>query len=256
MITMGDKMKIIDKSKFSDYNDVAARFGCGPVFPLSVTQGYQPGKLILLESCLLIRHYCEFGYLSAVPSQEDGERIFELMKDAAKNGGKLILFAENEAVTKAFSQFGVCVEDRIFYEFAQEKANVTQLPDGFELTEINTQLLEKISGRIVPAFAWDSSESFLAKGKGFCVVHNEMPAAWAFSSAVCDSMIDIGIETCEGFKGKGLATAVAGKMAEYVLSIGKKPTWACHGGNAASQKTAERTGFKKVSQCKTIRYGA
>lgn len=249
-------MEIIDKSKFSDYNEIAAGFRCGPVFPLSVTQGYQPGELILLESCLLIRHYCGFGYLSAVPSQEDSERIFELMKDAAKNGGKLILFAENEAVTKAFSQFDVCVEDRFFYEFAQEKANVTQLPDGFELTEINAQLLEKISGRIVPAFAWDSSESFLAKGRGFCVVHNEMPVVWAFSSAVCDSVIDIGIETCEGFRGKGLATAVAGKMVEYVLGVGKMPTWACHGGNIASQKTAERTGFKKVSQCKTIRYGA
>lgn len=256
MITMGDKMIIIDKSKFSDYNDVAARFRCGPVFPLSVTQGYQQGELIELESCLLIRHYCGFGYLSAVPTQQDGERIFELMKNANENGKRLLIFAENKRMTDSFSQFDVCVEDRFFYEFAQEKANVTQLPDGFELTEINAQLIEKISGRIVPAFAWDSSESFLAKGKGFCVVHNEMPVAWAFSSAVCDSVIDIGIETCEGFRGKGLATAVAGKMVEYVLGVGKMPTWACHGGNAASQKTAERTGFKKVSQCKTIRYGA
>lgn len=249
-------MKKIDKSKFSDYNGVAARFGCGPVFPLSVTQGYQPGKLILLESCLLIRHYCGFGYLSAVPTQQDSERIFELMKNANENGKRLLIFAENKSMTDSFSQFDVCVEDRIFYEFAQEKANVTQLPDGFELTEINAQLLEKISGRIVPAFAWDSSESFLAKGRGFCVVHNEMPVAWAFSSAVSDLEIDIGIETLEDFRGKGLASAVAGKMAEYVLSIGKKPTWACHSGNIASQKTAERTGFKKVSQCKTIRYGA
>lgn len=248
-------MKIIDKSKFSDYNDVAARFGCGAVFPLSVTQGYQQGELIELESCLLIWHYCGFGYLSAVPSQEDGERIFELMKNANENGKRLLIFAENKSMTDSFSQFAVCVEDRFFYEFAQEKANVPQLPDGFELTEINAQLLEKISGRVIPASSWDSSESFLAKGKGFCVVHNETPAAWAFSSAVSDLEIDIGIETLENFRGKGLASVVAGKMAEYVLSIGKKPTWACHGGNIASQKTAERTGFKKVSQCKTIRYG-
>ena len=256
MITMGDKMKIIDKSKFSNYNDVAARFGCGAVFPLSVTQGYQQGELIELESCLLIRHYCGFGYLSAVPSQEDGERIFELMKNANENGKRLLIFAENKSMTDSFSQFDVCVEDRFFYEFAQEKANVPQLPDGFELTEINAQLLEKISGRVIPASSWDSSESFLAKGKGFCAVQGETPAAWAFSSAVSDLEIDIGIETLEDFRGKGLASVVAGKMAEYVLSIGKKPTWACHGGNIASQKTAERTGFKKVSQCKTIRYGA
>jgi RimJ/RimL family protein N-acetyltransferase len=42
-------------------------------------------------------------------------------------------------------------------------------------------------------------------------------------------------------------------MAAYVLSIGKKPVWACHSGNIASQKTAERAGFVKVRECRTVR---
>ena len=117
---------------------------------------------------------------------------------------------------------------------------------------IDASILPRLDGRIKPSFSWDSDEQFLKNGAGFCAMQGETPAAWAFSAAVSDTQIDIGVETLESYRGKGLAAAVAGKMAEYVLSIGKKPVWACHSENIASRNTAEKIGFDKVGECSTI----
>ena len=113
---------------------------------------------------------------------------------------------------------------------------------------IDEELLSRIEGRIVPLSFWNSSEEFLTKGKGYCLTKNDEVAAVAFSAAVSSRQIDIGIETKESHRRKGLAVIVAKKMAEYVLSIGKEPVWDCDAANAGSRATAERAGFEVVLQ--------
>ena len=83
-------------------------------------------------------------------------------------------------------------------------------------------------------------------------MHGDTPAAWAFSAAVSDDEIDIGVETLERFRGKGLAAAAASEMIRFSLAAGKKPVWACHAGNIASRKTAEKIGLVKTGECLTI----
>ena len=73
-------------------------------------------------------------------------------------------------------------------------------------------------------------------------------AAVSFSAAVSSRQIDIGIETKEAHRRKGLAVIVAKKMTEYVLSIGKEPVWDCDAANVGSRATAERVGFEVASQ--------
>ncbi len=114
--------------------------------------------------------------------------------------------------------------------------------------EIDEELLSRIEGRVVPLNFWSSSEEFLTKGKGYCLTKNDEVAAVAFSAAVSSRQIDIGIETKESHRRKGLAVIVAKKMAEYVLSIGKEPVWDCDAANAGSRATAERAGFEVVLQ--------
>jgi len=96
------------------------------------------------------------------------------------------------------------------------------------------------------------SRGFLERGKGFCAVRGGDIAAWAFSAAVSDRQIDIGVETRPDHRRLGLAAA-AEKMAQYALEQGKAPVWACRCGNLASGKLAEKLGFFKISECSVLK---
>jgi len=238
---------------FWDRKEQAEMITCGAVYPESILQGYQKGEQISLSACRIVRHSCGFAFIFGIPTARDLEQIIFLMHTAGKKGERFVLFCENERLGRYFEMnSGIKVEKRYFFELAQDKSGDIILPENFVIKPIDADILPRLDGRIKPSFSWESDESFLQKGKGFCAMYGDTPAAWAFSAAVSDREIDIGVETLEGFRGKGLAAAVAGKMAEYVLSIGKKPVWACHSENIASRKTAEKIGFEKVGECSTI----
>jgi len=238
---------------FWDSKEQAEMITCGAVYPESVMQGYQQGVQISLSGCRIVRHNCGFAFIFGIPTARDLEQIIFLMHTAGEKGERFVLFCENERLGRYFEMnSGVKVEKRYFFELAQQSPNVTALPQDFVIKPIDSSILPRLDGRIKPSFSWESGESFLQKGVGLCAMYGDTPAAWAFSAAVSDREIDIGVETLEGFRGKGLAAAVAGKMAAYVLSIGKKPVWACHADNIASQKTAARAGFVKVRECRTV----
>lgn len=238
---------------FWDSKEQAEIVTCGAVYPESVMQGYQQGEQISLSGCRIVRHSCGFAFIFGIPTARDLEHIIFLMHKAGENGKRFLLFCENERLGRYFEMnSGVKVEKRYFFELAQQSPGVTALPQGFVIKPIDASILPRLDGRIKPSFSWESDESFLQKGVGFCAMYGDTPAAWAFSAAVSDREIDIGVETLEGFRGKGLAAAVACKMVDFALSVGKKPVWACHSGNIASQKTAERAGFVKVCECRTV----
>lgn len=238
---------------FWDSKEQAEMITCGAVYPESVLQGYQKGEITELSGCRIILHNCGFAFMYGIPRARDLTELVLLMHTAKEKGERFVLFCENKRLGRYFEMnSGVKVEKRYFFELAQQSSGVTALPQGFVIKPIDASILPRLDGRIKPSFSWESGESFLQKGVGFCAMYGDTPAAWAFSAAVSDREIDIGVETLEQFRGKGLAAAVAGKMAEYVLSIGKKPVWACHSENIASRKTAEKIGFEKVGECSTI----
>lgn len=60
--------------------------------------------------------------------------------------------------------------------------------------------------------------------------------------------MDIGIETVESHRRKGLAAIVAKKMVTYVKSIHKEPVWDCIVSNKGSRGTAEKAGFEIMAE--------
>ncbi len=42
-------------------------------------------------------------------------------------------------------------------------------------------------------------------------------------------------------------------MIQYCFEQHKRPVWACHSKNIASQKLAEKIGFVKISECDTLK---
>ena len=246
-------MRKTEQSKILDSKIIELEIGSGVIYPLSVIQGYQTGDIYELENCTLIHHYCGFGFLCGEPTEGAFAQIVTLMKSIVNSGGRLVLFCDGQSLARRFElQGGMIIETREFYEFSGERSSFT-LPEGFEIRELDGGIISRLDGRIVPSFSWESSERFLEKGKGFCVMHGQEPAAWAFSAAVSDDEIDIGVETCEQFRGKGLAAAAANEMIRCALSVGKKPVWACHSGNTGSKRVAQKLGFGLIGECFTVR---
>ena len=93
----------------------------------------------------------------------------------------------------------------------------------------------------------------MKNGFGFCVLHNGIPASWAFSAAVSDDEVDIGVETAPDYRHMGLASIAANQMIRCCFEEHKRPVWSCDEGNSASRKLAEKLGFVLVSEFTTIK---
>ncbi|MDE6764541.1 MAG: GNAT family N-acetyltransferase [Oscillospiraceae bacterium] len=250
-------MQKIEYKRYSDFINYAADNGCGKVYPLSVSQGFQYGDifadLAVDFNAVLFWHYCGFAYLAGKPDKHFLEDVYKLMLN--KNSRRFVLMTDNEDTEKFFRlKDNVCIERRYLFEYTENQPpEIPILPSGFKIREINLELLSEIHGGIVPSLFWESFENFLKKGKGYCVCDGKNVAAWAFSAAVSSSEIDIGVETAEKYRGRGLAAAAAKMMIKYAFDSGKIPVWACHCNNSASKRLAEKIGFEKTSECSIIK---
>lgn len=245
-----NKIKPEDHGNYIKYID---KESCGAVYPFSIAENFQQGDIFSDSRSVLYWHHSGFAFLYG----ECDEKFLDFVSDIMLNADKrrFILFATVKAVENYFRNTeNVSIERRLFFEYGKDfQPTIPELPDGFELCEINAELLEKISGNITPYFSWDSAESFLEKGKGYCVVNGDTAAAWAFSAAVSTNEIDIGIETNSEYRRLGLAEIAAKKMIEYCFEQHKRPVWACHYSNTASRKLAEKLNFVQTSECMTVK---
>lgn len=251
-------MQKIEYKRYSDFINYAADNDCGKVYPLSISQGFQYGDIFTYSAnnceAVLFWHCCGFAYLAGKINEAFLEDVFELMLNR-NNSRRFILMTDDEETENFFrSKDGVCIDRRYLFEYTENQSPlIPVMPSGFEIREINSELLSAIHGGIVPSLFWESSENFLEKGKGYCILDGKNAAAWAFSAAVSSSEIDIGVETAEDYRGRGFAAAAAKMMIKYAFDIGKSPVWACHCNNAASKRLAEKIGFTKISECSIIK---
>lgn len=245
-------MDKIRPAEYGGYVQYIDKNSCGEVYPFSVAEGFQQGEIFSNSHSVLFWHYFGFAFLYG----EYGEDVLDFVSDLLVNADRRFILFTNDAPVENYFRKNkkAVIEKRLFFEYGKDAPpEVPKLTDGFELCEINAELLKKIKGGITPYFSWDSAESFLEKGKGYCVVKGDTAAAWAFSAAVSSTEIDIGIETDSEYRRLGLAEIAAKKMTEYCFEQNKRPVWACHSENTASRKLAEKLGFVKTSECFTVK---
>lgn len=248
----------IDPSTYSDFISLANNHDCGKIYPLSIAQKFQEGDIFANSTkspcSVLFWTHTGFAYLSGKPEESFLNDVYSLMTNN-HNSKRFILMTNNDAILEYFRTYeSLTFEKRYFYEYRNNlKSPNTIPPNGYELKEIDNNLLTKISGTVTPDLFWKDQRDFLKKGKGFCMTYGNEVASWAFSAAISSEQIDIGIETNPNHKKQGLGYIVASKMIEYALSQNKDPVWACHYQNNASAKMAEKLGFVKSSECFIIK---
>jgi len=245
---------------YSDFISVANAHECGSVYPLSVAEGIQEGDIYTNSredrSSVLFWAHCGFAYISGNCGKHFLREIESLILNQSESASKRFLLMTNDESTQQYfkQNENISFEKRYLFEYSKNSGSDERtIPDGYMLKEIDKEILLKISGNISPSLFWKDLNGFLTKGKGYCITYNDDIASWAFTAAVSSKEIDIGIETNTKYKHQGLGSIAAKKIIEYIIKQGKKPVWACHYKNAASEKLAEKLGFVKVSECSVLK---
>ena len=250
-------MRKVSEKDYQKYIISAKNSTANKVYPCSIAEGFQAGDIYVNDGTevesVFFWHFCGFGYISGRLSQDFLTEVYAEMLSEEKNR-RLVLITDDEYIMHFFEDKGVQMDVRVEYSYVPSASRVSSLKSNrFRIEQINEENISKIRGRIIPSFSWKNRESFLERGFGYIALEGENVCAVAFSSAVSSEEIDIGVETLEEYRGNGLASALAGRMCEHIIDIGKQPVWAHASSNIGSMKTALACGFVERKRNTSIR---
>ena len=239
-------MRKINEKEYKEYSSWARKNTANRVYPCSIIEGFQSGEVYVNDGpdveAVLFWHYCGFGYISGHSSDAFLQDIYSEMV-SSRNGRRLVLITADDDVTAFFRSRNVLIDSRAEYAYPHRGGFDVADEGEYRIERITREYVSKIEGRITPSFSWESSEQFLKEGFGYIALDQERVCAVAFSAAVSSAEIDIGVETHEDYRRKGLAAILAGRMCGHIAEIGKNPVWACSTANKGSMNTALKCGF-------------
>lgn len=125
---------------------------------------------------------------------------------------------------------------------AQRKQVPTDIP--IQIAPVTRTAFDSMTGAVIPSCFWNNAEEFVSQSIGYSVYYDNTLASLAFAAFINHELLEIGIETCAPFRGKGLAYHSCAALIDYCLENGLEPIWACRGGNTGSRKLAQQLGFE------------
>ena len=246
----GDNMKEIPVSEYSRFLPLTQNSTFCKVYPMSVTEGRQSGCIYTneSESVVLIRHRGNFTFIYGTPDEKDICEIHELILSE-----NLKFLCQDKTLTEKLLHYGgIELVMRDAYCYPSDKAPEIKIPDGYSLRSIDEEHFNALTGIVVPSLYWKDYEEYSKNGIGICLMHGNEPASWAFSAASSSLECDIGIETAEVYRRRGLAFIAAAAAIRDMLPE-KRPAWTCQRSNLGSARTAEKLGFIKCGEYFLIR---
>jgi hypothetical protein len=124
-----------------------------------------------------------------------------------------------------------------------QRFKATSPAHSHKITRSDKCVFENMKGSVVPYYFWDNAEHFCNDGVGFSLFCERDLASTAFSAFIVDNKVEIGIETFEIFKRKGLAQLACSALIDYCLENSLEPIWSCRLENYGSYKLAQKLGF-------------
>ena len=247
-------MRKVPANDYKLYVPWARQNTANNVYPCSIAEGLQPGDIYVNDGpqidAVFFWHYCGFGYISGKPSYQMLNDIYEKMT-SSHSERRLVLITSDDDLTAFFHGKDVQMDSRAEYTYYPQPKNQS-IPQAtvntaestqYHIEQINLANISRIHGRIIPSFSWDSTTQFLKHGFGYVALDRENVCAVAFSAAVSFDQIDIGVETREDCRRKGLAAMLTNCMCATIVQKGKTPVWAHAASNKGSMNTALKCGF-------------
>ena len=117
------------------------------------------------------------------------------------------------------------------------------------LGAVDLPLLEAATGPLdMGDWRLGSAPVLLAEGLAAGAVIDGALAAVAFTAALGERYVDVGIATHASQRGQGLATAATALVCSAIQAGGRTPVWGTSAENPASQRVAAKLGFREVAQ--------
>jgi len=141
------------------------------------------------------------------------------------------------------------IEENTRVNFKFNKTSYLDFKHKHPLTDLKTfrtdrQMFENMQGSVIPVHFWDNANDFYNRAIAFSVLDGSEVASTAFSAFVVGNQLEIGIETSDGFRGKGYAINTCLALIDYCLEHDYEPIWACKLENTASYLLAQKLGFE------------
>ena len=96
-------------------------------------------------------------------------------------------------------------------------------------------------GHFIDLTSFDSADDFAERGLGYCVRAGGQVAGAAYSSLVCSQGIEVSVYVEPAYRRRGMATALASRLALDCLALGLEPHW--DAANIESGDLAEKLGY-------------
>jgi tetratricopeptide (TPR) repeat protein len=143
---------------------------------------------------------------------------------------------------------------RHYYAFKELRHDWrTRVPPGFAVRPVDRALLEgeplgNLDSLVEEVLSEGASvEHYLAHRFGSCVTSQDEIVGWCLSENNWKDRCEVGIETTEGHRRRGIATVAASALIEHALAQGVTTVgWHCYASNEGSIATALTVGFEKV----------
>lgn len=139
------------------------------------------------------------------------------------------------------------------YAFTSEKLDAEHLskltsliPSGFRLKRLDLELTHQLAAEKSEFTSdhllnFESPEDFIARGFGFCILNGDEITSMATTFVICNTGIEIQINTRPKYQQKGLATVVAAQLLLHSLQKDLDPNW--DAANQRSARLAKKLGY-------------
>jgi len=264
-------MKILDKKEYIKLVDTVRQVGINNLFARSVIENKVAGRVYVDQradpkTCYIVHPYGMSLLLGDKDNRSFNEifRRYALNTDEQRDKYEWMQAYPNDwddTLTNLFSDVlikssenndktahGIIeLNTRVNFKFNKDKfLSIRKARNSHEIQIVKTdrRLFREIKGSVIPKNFWNSEDDFLDNGFSLSLLYKGELASMAFSSFWFDNQFELGIETQEKFRGKGLAEIVCSSLIDYCLDNGLTPVWACRLENIGSYKLALKLGFE------------
>lgn len=175
-------------------------------------------------------------WMQAFPHNWDSvlENLFEA--NLTKTPGE-----QDKALLELYTRVNFTFDKDKYLAYKQQNINTDP---KVQIVRTDKKLFEEMKGTVVPARFWNNADDFVNNGAGFSLLYDNKLAATAFSAFIFNDTLELGIETCETFRGTGFAGLVCAALVDYALDRNLEPVWGCRLDNVGSFRLARKIGFE------------
>jgi hypothetical protein len=148
-----------------------------------------------------------------------------------------------------FQEYGIAHINRTGFRFDPAAFQAcyhdwrSHIPAGYQVLRVDASIAQGNANiRQGITDLWGSVESFLRYGVGYVVLYEGRAVSSCLSVFVGDRHAEMGLNTAEAFRHKGLATLASCGYIDECLQRGLAPDWQCFY-NPASEQLALKLGF-------------